>query len=157
MNKAVLTGRLTADPELKETATGVPVTTFTLAVERKVNRKEIDWIDIVAWKGCAEFICKYFQKGSPMIVEGSIQTRAWEDKAGQKRKSVEIHADSVEFVPRVKENTTAEAERPQESFSVETNRIPIAEPKEVYKVTQSFSQGSDDDFQQVNLDEDLPF
>lgn len=156
MNKVTLIGRLTADPELKETATGVPVTTFTLAVERKVNRKEIDWIDIVAWRGCAEFVCKYFTKGSPMVVEGSIQTRMWDDKNGQKRKSVEVHADSVEFVPRVKDTVT-EAERPQNAVSIERRQVPFQTPKEVYSLNQSFSQGNDEDFQQVEINEDLPF
>lgn len=116
MNKVTLIGRLAADPELRQTGEGTNVTNFTLAVTRpyagKESETQTDWIDIVAWRNTAEFVCKYFQKGSPIVVEGSIQTRMWEDKAGQKRKTVEILAESVEFVPRVKGETTAIDERP---------------------------------------------
>ena len=106
MNKATLIGRLAADPELRQTGSGIAVTSFTIAVDRpytKGSDRQTDWIDIVAWRNTAEFVCKYFQKGSPIIIEGSIQTRMWEDKAGQKRKSVEIVAENVEFVPRSKD------------------------------------------------------
>ena len=105
MNKATIIGRLAADPELKQTGSGIAVTSFTLAVDRPFSKgsdRQTDWIDIVAWRNTAEFVCKYFQKGSPIIVEGSIQTRMWEDKAGQKRKAVEINAENVEFVPAAK-------------------------------------------------------
>ena len=116
MNKVTLIGRLAADPELRQTGEGTNVTNFTLAVTRPYSGKEsetqTDWIDIVAWRNTAEFVCKYFQKGSPIVIEGSIQTRMWEDKAGQKRKTVEILAESVEFVPRIKGETTAIDERP---------------------------------------------
>lgn len=101
MNKATIIGRLAADPELKQTGSGITVTSFTLAVDRphiKGADRQTDWIDIVAWRKTAEFVCKYFSKGDPIVVEGSIQTRTWEDKAGQKRKAVEIVADNVEFV-----------------------------------------------------------
>lgn len=103
MNKATLIGRLAADPELRQTGSGIAVTSFTIAVDRPYSKgtdRQTDWIDVVAWRSTAEFICKYFRKGSPIVIEGSIQTRLWEDKAGQKRKSVEIVAESVEFVPR---------------------------------------------------------
>ena len=116
MNKVTLIGRLAADPELRQTGEGTNVTNFTLAVARPYAGKEseiqTDWIDIVAWRNTAEFVCKYFQKGSPIIIEGSIQTRMWEDKAGQKRKTVEILAESVEFVPRVKGEATVANEQP---------------------------------------------
>jgi single-strand DNA-binding protein len=105
MNKATLIGRLAADPELRQTGSGIAVTSFTIAVDRpytKGSDRQTDWIDIVAWRNTAEFVCKYFQKGSPIIIEGSIQTRMWEDKAGQKRKSVEIVAENVELFPEAK-------------------------------------------------------
>ena len=144
MNKATIIGRFAADPELRQTGSGVPVTSFTLAVDRpytKGNDRQTDWIDVVAWRNTAEFICKYFQKGSPIVIEGSIQTRLWEDKAGQKRKSVEIVADSVEFVPRSSHSS-------QEAVSGEEN--------ETCYQAESFAQGGNEDFVQVN-DEDLPF
>ena len=113
MNKATLIGRLAADPELRQTGEGTNVTNFTIAVTRPYSGKEseaqTDWIDIVAWRHTAEFVCKYFQKGSPIVVEGTIQTRMWEDKAGQKRKAVEILAENVEFVPRTKESSEGES------------------------------------------------
>lgn len=116
MNKVTLIGRLAADPELRQTGEGTNVTNFTLAVTRPYSGKEseaqTDWIDIVAWRHTAEFVCKYFQKGSPIIVDGTIQTRMWEDKAGQKRKTVEILAESVEFVPRIKGESSTVNERP---------------------------------------------
>ena len=116
MNRVTVIGRLAADPELKQTTSGIAVTRFTIAVDRpytKGSDRQTDWIDIVARRNTAEFVCKYFQKGSPIIVEGSLQTRMWEDKAGQKRKAVEIVADNVEFVPKAK----GEAEAPKsESF-----------------------------------------
>ncbi len=105
MNKATIIGRLAADPELKQTGSGIAVTSFTLAVDRPYTKgadRQTDWIDIVAWRKTAEFVCKYFSKGDPIVVEGSIQTRMWEDKAGQKRKAVEINAENVEFVPAAK-------------------------------------------------------
>jgi single-strand DNA-binding protein len=113
MNKATLIGRFAADPELRQTGSGVAVTSFTLAVDRpytKGSDRQTDWLDIVAWRNTAEFVCKYFRKGDAIIVEGSIQTRAWEDKNGQKRKSVEIVAENVEFPPRARNEEKAENE-----------------------------------------------
>ena len=105
MNVVTIIGRLAADPELKTTGSGISVTNVCVAVDRKVTKGEdkiTDWIDVVAWRNTAEFICKYFQKGSPIVVTGSLQTRMWDDKNGQKRKTVEVIADSVEFVPKAK-------------------------------------------------------
>lgn len=119
MNKVHLIGRFAADPELKKTGSGIAVTSFTIAVDRPgtfgENRKT-DWIDIVAWRNTAEFVCKYFSKGDPIIIdEGHIETRVWEDKAGQKRKSVEIVAESVMFVPKAKDSTAREAAKFEEA------------------------------------------
>ena len=105
MNKVTMIGRLAADPELKETKTLVPVTSFTIAVDRPFSKgsdRQTDWVDIVAWRNTAEFVCKYFSKGDPIVIEGSLQTRMWEDQNGNKRKSVEVVADNVEFVPKAK-------------------------------------------------------
>lgn len=102
MNKVIQMGRLTADPELKKTTSGVYVCSFTLAVKRPGTEDKTDFPDYVAWRSTAELICKWLKKGSPVIVEGSLQTRLWEDKAGQKRKTVEIVVDNVFFVPKAK-------------------------------------------------------
>ena len=101
LNKAILMGRLTADPELRKTSGDVSVTTFTLAVNRSFTRQgeqaQTDFIDIVAWRSTAEFAAKWFTKGMQVAVSGKIQTRTWEDKQGNKRKSVEVVADEVFF------------------------------------------------------------
>lgn len=100
LNVVALQGRITSDPELKHTQSDVAVTSFTLAVQRGYKQGgeyETDWVDVVAWRNTAEFICKYFGKGQLMALTGSIQTRTWEDKQGNKRKSVEIVAKEVSF------------------------------------------------------------
>ena len=101
LNNAVIMGRLVADPELRTTGSGVSVTSFTVAVDRrfanKDEEKQADFIDVVAWRQTADFVCKYFRKGSMIAVQGYIQTRMYEDKDGNKRKAVEIVADNVSF------------------------------------------------------------
>lgn len=119
LNKAILMGRLVADPELRQTPNGVPVAPFRIAVERnyvKDRERQADFIDIVAWRGTAEFVSRYFRKGTMMIVEGSIQTRNYEDKNGNKRVAVEVIADHVLF---------GEAKNVQETQSGSTHSLPL--------------------------------
>lgn len=98
LNKAILMGRLTADPELRHTQSNIPVTSFTLAVDRTFGKeKQTDFLDIVAWRNTAEFVFKWFSKGMLVAVSGRMQTRTWEDKQGNKRKSTEVVADEVFF------------------------------------------------------------
>lgn len=100
LNKAILMGRLTSDPELRHTQSNTAVVNFTLAVDRaysKDREKRTDFIDVVAWRSTAEFVSKYFHKGQLVAVCGSIQTRTWEEKHGSKRKAVEVVADEVHF------------------------------------------------------------
>ena len=102
LNHITIMGRLTRDPELRRTGSGVAVTSFTLAVDRDYNpkdggEKETDFIDCNAWRGTAEFVSKYFQKGSMAIVSGRLQIRTWQDKDGNKRRNAEVVADSVYF------------------------------------------------------------
>ena len=116
LNKAILMGRLTADPELRHTQSNTAVVNFTLAVDRaysKDKEKQTDFIEVVAWRSTAEFVAKYFHKGQLVAVCGSIQTRTWEDKQGSKRKTVEVVADEVHFAEpkrdaRVSEPVTAD-------------------------------------------------
>ena len=100
MNKSILMGRLVKEPELRTTASGVSVTSFCLAVPRRFKDANgeypTDWIDCVAWKNTAEFVCKYFQKGQMITVYGSTQTRMYE-KDGDKRKITEVNVDEVYF------------------------------------------------------------
>lgn len=100
-NLAILTGRLTADPELKTTPNGVSVTSFTLAVNRNYRageEQETDFINIVAWRQTAEFITKYFRKGNLIGIEGSIQTRKYQDKNGNNRTAFEVVVDTAHFI-----------------------------------------------------------
>ena len=101
LNKIILMGRLTHDPEMRQTGSGTPVANFAIAVDRDFKtqngEKETDFIDIVAWRNTAEFVSKYFTKGRMAVVEGRLQIRDWTDKDGGKRRSAEVVADSVYF------------------------------------------------------------
>lgn len=101
LNRVILMGRITADPERKQTTGGVAVTAFSIAVERnfsgKDGKRETDFINIVAWRQTAEFLCKHFAKGRMIALEGSIQVRGYQDKQGNKRTAFEVVADQVYF------------------------------------------------------------
>ena len=101
LNRIVLMGRLTHDPELRRTGSGIAVASFSLAVERDFKteggEKETDFIDVVAWRHTAEFVSKYFTKGRMAVVSGRLQIRPWTDKAGNKRRTAEVIADNVYF------------------------------------------------------------
>ncbi|MBR3681107.1 MAG: single-stranded DNA-binding protein [Clostridia bacterium] len=102
-NKVILMGNMTADPELKQTTSGISVCSFTIAVNRRGAKNTengqptVDFIDIVAWRQSAEFVSRYFKKGNPILVCGQLQKRAWTDNQGQKRYAVEVVADEVTF------------------------------------------------------------
>lgn len=136
-NLVVLTGRLTADPELKTTPNGISVTTFSIAVNRNYGSAEdrqTDFINIVAWRKTAEFITKYFKKGSMIGIEGSIQTRRYQDKNGNNRTMFEVIANNVQFVESRRDSAA-----------------PAGEPA-------SFSNADVDDFTEIGgVDDDLPF
>lgn len=135
-NRIILVGRLCADPELRQTPNGNSVTSFTLAVDRAYSRgeKQTDFIDIVAWKQTAEFICQYFQKGGVMLAEGSLQSRRFTDKAGNNRTSWEVVADRVSFVGnKQKQGLDVQAESP------------------------TYTTGAPEDFAEIDGDSDLPF
>lgn len=101
LNKAILMGRLTRDPELRYTQSNLPVVSFTLAVDRNYSgsggERQTDFIDIVAWRRTAEFVSQWFAKGQMIVVVGSIQSRRWQDKNGNNRTSIEVVADEVQF------------------------------------------------------------
>lgn len=102
LNHIVFMGRLTRDPELRRTASGIAVASFSIAVDRdfssrETSEKETDFIDVVAWKNTAEFVSKYFTKGRMAVVSGRLQIRSWNDKDGNKRRSAEVVAESVYF------------------------------------------------------------
>ena len=143
LNCAVIMGRLTADPELRQTPSGVSVTRFTVAVDRGYvkagEERKADFINVVAWRQTAEFVSRYFQKGSMIAVQGSIQTGSYE-KDGVKRHTVEISADNVSFCGSKSETGTSGAP----SATVST-------------AAPSFSNGGLDDFAAMADDDDLPF
>ena len=101
INNVVIMGRICQDLELRTTASGVSVTSFNIAVERNYQKqgeeKQTDFLTVVCWKGTADFVTRYFHKGSMIAVQGSIQTRQYEDKQGNKRTAVEVVADNVSF------------------------------------------------------------
>lgn len=150
LNNVVLMGRLTADPELRHTPNGIAVTSFTLAVNRSYAKtgteRATDFIDVVAWRNTAEFVSKYFTKGLLVAVEGSIQTRTYQDKNGNNRKAFEIVANNVHFAESKRDSNS------NENFDESTSPSQI--PSDV---APSFENGSDDEFKEIPADDDLPF
>ena len=146
LNKVVLCGRLTADPELKQTQNGIAVVSFTLAVNRRFtrgadgqNNSQADFISCVAWRQTAEFISRYFKKGSSLCVTGSIQTRTWNDNTGAKRYVTEVVVDEAMFVDSRTDNASA-------SYVPDAYGSP------------SFSSGAEaPNFEEIKTDDDLPF
>ena len=117
LNKIFIMGRLVRDPEMRHTQNGTPVTSFTLAVDRDFKDKQsgeraTDFIDCIAWRGTAEFVCNYFGKGRMAVVEGSLQIREWKDKDGNNRRSTEVVAENVYFGDS-KKSDAAPATAPQ--------------------------------------------
>ncbi len=135
INSVVLMGRLTAAPECKKTNSGISVTSFSIAVDRNYRReeKQTDFINIVAWRQTADFICNYFKKGQMIAIEGSIQTRSYEDKNGNKRTVFEVIANNVSFCGDKRD-------------SAPSNDAPA-----------SFSNVGESDFTEFSGDDDLPF
>lgn len=117
LNKVVIMGRLTRDPELRRTGSGIAVTSFTVAVDRDYTgkdggEKETDFIDCVAWRSTGEFVSKYFAKGRMAVVAGRLQIRTWTDKDGNKRRTAEVVADNVYFGDSKKEGTSSQPTAP---------------------------------------------
>ena len=124
LNNIVIMGRLTRDPELRRTSSGVAVASFTLACERDFapqgETRETDFIDIVAWRYTAEFVEKYFSKGQMAVVSGRLQIRNWEDKDGNKRRSAEILADHVYFADSKRSESN---DNQKENFNALSGRL----------------------------------
>lgn len=146
LNRVILMGRLVADPELKTTPSGISVTSFRIAVERSYAKageeRQADFINIVCWRNTAEFVCKYFSKGSLIALEGQLQTRSYQDKDGTTRYMVEVLADKVSFTG---EKTERQESKSPQSYPKQTG-TPVA-----------YSNGSDRAFEEMPLDDDLPF
>ena len=155
LNVAAIMGRLVADPELRHTPNDIAVTTFTLAVDRSYSRagteRQTDFIDVVAWRQTAEFVCKYFSKGRMMAVTGSIQTRNYEDKQGNKRKAFEIVANDVSFADSKRDSSGSAPGSYASAPAVQQRPAAYSEPAPAY------SSGSNEDFEEILGDDDLPF
>jgi len=121
LNRIIVMGRMTRDPELRRTNSGTAVASFSLAVDRdfksQSGEKETDFIDVVAWRNTAEFVSKYFSKGHMAVVEGRLQLRDWTDKDGNKRRSAEIVANSVYFGDSKRDGGDTVQSEPQGDFS----------------------------------------
>jgi single-strand DNA-binding protein len=121
LNRIIVMGRMTRDPELRRTNSGTAVASCTVAVDRdfksQSGEKETDFIDVVAWRNTAEFVSKYFSKGRMAVVEGRLQLRDWTDKDGNKRRTAEIVADSVYFGDSKRDGGDAAQIEPQGGFS----------------------------------------
>lgn len=150
LNKVIIGGRLTAEPELRTTQSGVSVLTFTVAVNRSYRassdqQPQTDFITVVAWRQTAEFVSRYFHKGSSICVLGSIQTRSWQDQNGQKRYATEVVADEVNFVD-------------SKSESRQSPNAPAAYTPDSYgEPAYQSGSGSAPQFEEMSNEDDLPF
>ncbi len=148
-NKVILGGRLTDTPELKTTGTGVPFVNFSIAVNRPYSKnsdaqqQNVDFINIVAWRQRAEFVTRYFKKGSSICIVGSIQTRTWTDQQGNKRYATDVVADEVSFVDS--KGDGAQGGAASASFTPDNYQAP------------AFSSDNAPKFEDVSDDDDLPF
>lgn len=155
LNKAILMGRLTRDPELRYTPNGnVPVVTFSLAVERSYSgngrERQTDFIDIVAWRRQAEFVSQWFTKGMMAIVVGSIQSRRWQDKNGNNRTSIEVIADEIQFgeTKKSRESNAGYQGGYQDAYAPAPQQAPASRPAPSFDMpagNSDFSEISDDD------------
>ena len=147
-NKVILGGRLTADPELKQTPNGVPVVSFSIAVNRRYQSKDggqqlADFFNVTAWRGTAELVSRYFHKGSSICVVGSIQNRTWTDNQGNKRYATDIIAEEVHFVDSRAEGSNGAS---QSGYT-----------PDAYTPSYSSAAGMAPKFEDIKTDDDLPF
>lgn len=147
-NKVMLGGRLTADPELKQTQSGIPVASFSIAVNRRFGTKDgsqpqADFFNVTAWRATAEFVSRYFKKGSSIFVVGTIQNRSWTDPQGMKHYATDIVADEVSFVDSRSEGPAAgQGQYTPDAYTTPSYSTPVdSAPK----------------FEEIKGDDDLPF
>ena len=149
LNVVAIMGRLVADPELRTTPAGHSVCSFRIACDRSYvqqgQERQADFIDIVAWRQQADFVSKYFQKGSMIVVEGSLQTRQYQDKQGGKRTAVEVVANNISFAGAKRQDGQSVPSYEQQAKAAQN----VPQP--------AYTQGSMEDFVVMNDDDDLPF
>ena len=145
-NKVILIGNMAADPELKQTTAGESVAQFDIAVNRKNSKNnECDFIKIVAWRQHAEFVCRYFKKGQPILICGQLQNRSWTDKQGQKRYTTEVVADEVSFVASASQEQKP-TQTPPNPASFQNANMP-----------SGYGGAGNAQFEEIPNDEKLPF
>ncbi len=161
-NKVILGGRLTSEPELRQTNNGIPVSSFTVAVNRRFVSKTADaqqgnstadFINVIAWRSSAEFVSRYFHKGSSICVVGSLQTRTWTDQQGNKRYATEVVADEINFVDSKGEGGGSYSDSSYSRFSSDgqgTASFPV-------DGTDGPAVQSAPQFEEISNDDDLPF
>lgn len=175
LNNCTFQGRFAADPEMRTTQSGLTVASFRMAVDRdnvgQDGRRATDWLNFVAWRKTAEFVCQYFRKGSTALVECQCQTRSYEDKNGQKRTATEFVVQKIHFCgPKTEQQVDDGGEAPPPGY-----QQPYQQPQQMGFSTQSqrqqwqgaeaapeavqpgYSQGDPDDFSEINDTDDLPF
>lgn len=145
LNKVILMGHMTADPELKQTASGISVCSFSIGVNRRYSKADqgqqsVDFINIVTWRQQAEFVSRYFKKGSSIVICGSIQTRNWTDQNGQKRYATEVVADEVSFGSGGGKSTETKNDAPAQPY-----------------MPSAYSTENSQNFEEIPLGESLPF
>ena len=159
LNVVAIMGRLARDPEMRQTTTGKNVASFRIACDRgrrDANGQSVaDWIDVVAWDRQAEFVCRYFQKGSLIVVDGRLQSRQYQDKTGANRTAVEVVANNINFAGPKSSNQGGGANYQNHSAPAYQNAAP-ARPAAV-EAAPSYSAGSADDFAVIDDSDDLPF
>lgn len=159
LNRIVLMGRLTRDPELRRTQNGTAVASFSVACDRDYAaqgaERETDFIDIVAWRGTAEFVEKYFSKGRMIVVGGRLQIRNWQDKEGNKRRSAEVVADNVYFGDSKRDSADGGSFNQSQGYAQSFNQIPQQQP--AYQAPQNVSAAPSDFSMLSDDDPDLPF
>lgn len=144
-NKVMIGGRLTADPENSQTTSGISVTKFSVAVNRRfakdASQQQTDFFNVTAWRATADFVSRYFKKGSSIFIIGTLQNRSWTDQNGQKRYATDIVAEEVSFVDSRSESSSSGQYVPDS-----------------YNAEPSFSGGADaPKFEEIKGDDDLPF
>ncbi len=153
LNIVVIMGRLVADPQLRQTTSGKNVASFRVAVDRARRdpngQNQADFFDVVAWDRSAEFVTKYFQKGSLIVVDGRLQSRQYQDKNGNNRTAIEIVSNNINFAGPKSSNGG--------SYAAPASGAEATHPAAAVEAAPSYSAGSNDDFAVIDDSEDLPF
>ena len=159
LNVVAIMGRLAADPQLRQTTTGKNVASFRIACDRgrrdANGQSQADWLDVVAWDRTAEFVCKYFQKGSLIAIDGRLQSRQYQDKNGNNRTAVEVVANNVNFAGS-KSNGSNQGGGSYQNVAPSYQNAAPARPAAV-EAAPSYSAGNADDFAVIDDSDDLPF